>query len=73
MAVDVQELLALPEAERRALHQLLGESLRADGGFEMTEELWQSLEEAREEYERDPSKAVPALEAMMRLRERRGF
>jgi hypothetical protein len=73
MAVDVQELLALPEAERRALHQILGESLRADDEFEMTDDLWRSLEAAREEYERDPSKAVPALEAMRRLRERRGF
>ena len=73
MAVDVQELLALPESERRALAQILEDSLRPDDGFELTEEEWRSIEAAREEYERDPSKTVPAREAIRRVRERYGI
>lgn len=68
MAVNIDEILALPENERRALRQILDESLAEEADFELTQEEWAEIEQALEEYECDPSKAIPAREAMKRLR-----
>lgn len=69
MAIDVEELLALPEDERRALRDVLDQSLEDEDGFELTEEQWTSIQDSLAEYLRDPSAAIPAREAIMRLRE----
>lgn len=69
MAVNIDEILARPEHERRALRQILDERLADEADFEPTEEEWAEMKRALEEYERDPSKAIPAREAMKRLRE----
>ena len=65
MAIDVNELLLLPDRERQALADLLRASLSDEPDFELTDQEWAEFESDLEDYRRDPASAV-ALRDLIR-------